>query len=1141
MTCAKILADSGAVGPPAAAPVSRPTGTRKLDNSMKNAKLIGGGVSQITLVASLLALDASAGVKYWDNPAFKAYDADSYVQDGLVLNYDGIRNQGLSADHFYNATTWVNLGNGGSSYDFERYYKTAGSGGTATYAKGDKYGEWGDHGFVFNRDSYFMTPGSLALPTQYSVQLLVDASASGQQDGTCGYVVFPNSGWQKFGIAIRKNNTYGANGAFYAVFDTAFGGTSTRPYFSSGALATPYSYGTAIVDGNKAMFFNGTSLPTSGNALKTQGSSATAQTLTNLRIGGGQGTQDFTGTIKNFRFYSNKVLSPDELVWNRAIDDLRYFGKTLSSIPVTNAVIASAVSGLSIADVPATEPNGAYALDDSGHTFTAPASTVWNGRTYSCTGYTLETWDDATGTWGDPVLHDGELSCAATETSRVRITWQWTPGDGIVTRYTAADYVQDGLVLHYDGIQNAGFALPHSSDATTWKNLAPAGGYDTTLTAIASPTDIGHWESDGYRLEGDSSFQYGSSFTVPSNQTQEVALLANYLEQPTGERYIFYAVKNNSIGYAGSLSLRYDANNTWIDYATHENGNRVSPILSAKGAPISYITAVRGDDFTAAFMGTAKPTANTTRWNTDSARMELTSVPQDTVFPSFGIGASAGNGLRLVGTIRNYRLYNRVLEDSEIAANRVIDDYRFHGVMPVTNVVVATSHSFLSGSEKNGNYEISGAYTFRASAETRTDSRGFSYAFRGYTVEEWDAATQGWGAPVLHEGASAYEYVVGTAADKVRLTWVWEATGNLRTAADYGLEDYVASGLVLHYDGIKNVGVESLDVTDASPNANFNPAASKTWVNLADPGRFTLKRANKTTAAGAWTTGGFAFTNESASVGSYFQYSGAFMLAPNYTWQFLLDAKVADQHDGTCTYPMFNKYGSDWQRSSLGLRTTYDYSYALYYVPDNAFNTTSGSYRPKMLDTKDANSQYTYATAIIDGHKAMLFAGTEYPTDSVGLKTAPDAATAQELNAICIGGGQLKTQDFTGKIKNVRYYDRVLSPAELKRNRQVDSARYFGALAFTNVVVAVEDGEDFAAEPQAGEYAVEGEWTFTASAGTGASPTGYKLQTWDDASGAWTNTRFGETTSYTYDESAENGATVRLTWCARKPFVMILR
>lgn len=1086
--------------------------------------------SAISLAAALAALPASAGVKYWDNPAFKAYDADSYVQDGLVLNYDGIRNQGLSADHSYDATTWVNLGTGGSAYDIER-------------KDSDATGKWTENAFTAAAKSYFQTKSDFTFPVERTLQACLTPNAS-----THAYIFSPvDAGalkdlWQRGSLQLPGTGKLNFNAHYYKYEDANAGilwAAAARPETAC-ANATSNT-ASAFLTPDYATITLGTTRPTSGNRSSgyvslAGGQRSVAEFSAKANImGNNGGGQSFNGTLYAFRFY-NRILDDGELVWNKAVDSSRFFGAaTLGAIPVTNAVIASAVSGLSIADVPATEPNGAYALDDSGHTFTAPASTVWNGRTYSCTGYTLETWDDATGTWGDPVLHDGELSCAATETSRVRITWQWTAGDGIVTRYTAADYVQDGLVLHYDGIQNLGTDRPHSSDATTWKNLAPAGGYDTTLTAIASPTDIGHWESDGYRLEGDSSFQYGSSFTVPSNQTQQVALLANYLEQPTGERYIFYAVKNNSIGYAGSLSLRYDANNTWIDYATHENGNRVSPILSAKGAPISYITAVRGDDFTAAFMGTAKPTANTTRWNTDSARMALTSVPQDTVFPSFGIGASAGNGLRLVGTIRNYRLYNRVLEDSEIAANRVIDDYRFHGVMPVTNVVVATSHSFLSGSEKNGNYEISGAYTFRASAETRTDSRGFSYAFRGYTVEEWNAATQGWSAPVLHEGESTYEYVVGTAADKVRLTWVWEASGNLRTAADYGLEDYVASGLVLHYDGIKNVGVESLDVTDASPNANFNPAASKTWVNLADPGRFTLKRANKTTAAGAWTTGGFAFTNESASVGSYFQYSGAFMLAPNYTWQFLLDAKVADQHDGTCTYPMFNKYGSDWQRSSLGLRTTYDYSYGLYYVPDKAFNTTSGSYRPKMLDTKDANSQYTYATAIIDGHKAMLFAGTEYPTDSVGLKTAPDAATAQELNAICIGGGQLKTQDFTGKIKNVRYYDRVLSPAELKRNRQVDSARYFGQLAFTNVVV---DAAGFEAEPAAGAYFVEGSYDFAASEGEEGTPTGYKLQDWDEASGSWINTRFFEGTSATLD--APSGTT-KLTWMKTKPFVLVLR
>ncbi len=40
------------------------------------------------------------------------YDVGDYVQDGLYLFYDGIRNAGKTADHDPNATEWVNLGAG---------------------------------------------------------------------------------------------------------------------------------------------------------------------------------------------------------------------------------------------------------------------------------------------------------------------------------------------------------------------------------------------------------------------------------------------------------------------------------------------------------------------------------------------------------------------------------------------------------------------------------------------------------------------------------------------------------------------------------------------------------------------------------------------------------------------------------------------------------------------------------------------------------------------------------------------------------------------------------------------------------------------------------------------------------------------
>lgn len=133
------------------------------------------------------------------------------------------------------------------------------------------------------------------------------------------------------------------------------------------------------------------------------------------------------GTIKAIRVYK-KVLSNTELAANRAIDEVRFFG---AALPVTNVVVVSSVRGIS-----GGEPEGAYMLSAGGHTFTAPATMTSGDDTYSCTGYTLETWDDATGTWGEPVLHGGVLAAALTDiTAKVRLTWNALPsGTALIVR-----------------------------------------------------------------------------------------------------------------------------------------------------------------------------------------------------------------------------------------------------------------------------------------------------------------------------------------------------------------------------------------------------------------------------------------------------------------------------------------------------------------------------------------------------------------------------------------------------------------------------------------------------------------------------------------------------------------------------------
>jgi hypothetical protein len=1086
----------------------------------------GAAMLTSAFAATLVVHSANAGLKYWTTGR---YDADSYVQDGLVLNYDGIRNAGLGQPHSTAANTvWKNLGLGGAKYDL-------------TLSVANK-GAWGDDGFDFKRATTYACKTDLTIGPQYTVQALLDAKTTDQPDSDMGYVFFPNgtenssnNRWQQFSVVVRGKNKSNCTRLNSSI------------YFSNIDLSgTDVSYLTALSDGTYVSFFTGTAISNKKNL--QSGKELATITPSIWAIGGCPGTtasassQGLVGTIKSYRHY-NRALDENELVWNRAVDQTRYFGaKPLSVIPTTNAVVAS-----SIAIVAANEAAGAYAVDASGYTFTAPASKTVNGRAYACTGYTLETWDDATGTWGNAQTESG-TSVAVTASDRVRITWQWTGGDGIVTRYTTADYVQDGLLFHYDGICNVGADQPHSTDTTEWKNLAPNGGFNMNLHVISMEgAKSGEWRADGYRFENESYFAPDVDVTLPSNQTIQVAMLGTALDQYAinsigayfNEAYFYY--NRATFDKGGALSLRKDVSgnfNSWIDWATHgydsrTGNNSARPnVMTTTGAPFEYVTAVIADDFTADFLGTTIPTAETSRWTMNASRRTISKVPQvqTSSSPGFGIGGSPNDDrANFRGVIKNFRFYNRVLTDEELAQNRMIDEYRFHGVIPVTNVIVTTSHSFLAGSEANGNYEISGTYTFSAPTEKQTDSHGIEYTLDGYTLETWNAETLGWSAPVANTGSS-YTYTVASSPAKVRLTWKWKATKGLRTAADYGLEDVVPNGLLLHYDGIKNIGAECADVT------NPTNTWSKAWVNLADSGRYNLVRVNKTTKAGAWTSDGFAFTNTSSTVGSRFDSSGPFTLAPSYSLQVLLDATASEQAHATCGYMMFN---APWESSSIAIRTATDYGAngSLYYVADAAYGENASA-RPRFTNGS-RELPYTYATAIIDGKKAMFFDGTDYPTSGTALNTKTVDAIAQPLTKLHFGGGQ-GDQDFTGIVKSIRYYDRVLTTDELVRNRNVDSARYFGALATTNVFVVA--GGEGAVQAETGAYKVEGEWTFTATTVKDGKKDAvvdvvrYSVETL--VNGAWTGKEYHDGNTYTYTEGTDP-ATVRLTWHGR-PLGMVI-
>ena len=414
---------------------------------MKNSTILASALCAVA------ALPAFAGVKYWDNPDFKAFDVGDYVQDGLVLNYDGIRNAGADLPHDPAATMWVNLGTGGADYDMAKKGSPASS-------------YWTGSGFYFDAKTWFVATNMFAHGGAYEIESLVNAAHASQPN--IGYVFFMSTayprandeGWRYGSIGIRKQGT-----TFSQTIDgTAYKGTlclnTDRSSIGAGTAKRPvlldesFEYLTAVANTTYAAIFTDLNEPTGVPGRSGLASGRTALAGESLYFylgghntnGGGETSTDegLTGTIRNFRYYS-APLSREQRAWNRVVDEARYFHRR-GAIPVTNVVVA--VTGIDGVE------DDHFAIDAEGHTFTAPASRTVDGKRYALGGYTLETWD------GSAWIADGEgtyagNSVAISDTAaKVRITWQYSrpAGEGQLAHYDVSDYVTDGLMLFYDGI-----------------------------------------------------------------------------------------------------------------------------------------------------------------------------------------------------------------------------------------------------------------------------------------------------------------------------------------------------------------------------------------------------------------------------------------------------------------------------------------------------------------------------------------------------------------------------------------------------------------------------------------------------------------------------------------------------------------
>ena len=319
--------------------------------------------------------------------------------------------------------------------------------------------------------------------------------------------------------------------------------------------------------------------------------------------------------------------------------------------------------------------------------------------TYSCTGYTLETWDDATGTWGEPVLHGGVLAAALTDlTVKVRLTWQWTHTAGPGFDAAFNDYVTDGLVIHLDGIRNTGLVPVHDDTAETWADLSDLGGF---ARIIHNADDGSAWAADGYTFGGGAYGKLQRTLNVGSAFTVQIVCDVTPSAQETNYPSLFGAAddKCNFYTYGKGTTLNFKS----------VKGGRVQ----CAGWTGRYVTGLYNKAKAVVFHAAS----GTVEEGTDATSVGNQTYCVGSVFKSTDANHAVERYLN--GTIKAVRVYNKVLTEAELEQNRALDDARFFDGIPVTNVVVATAVAGAEGNEGSGAYAFDAdGYTFSAPQRT---------------------------------------------------------------------------------------------------------------------------------------------------------------------------------------------------------------------------------------------------------------------------------------------------------------------------------------------------------------------------------------------------------------------------------------
>lgn len=213
---------------------------------------------------------------------------------------------------------------------------------------------------------------------------------------------------------------------------------------------------------------------------------------------------------------------------------------------------------------------------------------------------------------------------------------------------TARDYVQDGLVAMWDGIENAGWGV-HDPNATVWKDLVGTNNIALTL-------GDGYWDRDGLNFVGP---ENGGTYGVGS----DIGITRGMLEvvfQKRGNETANIVVSNH---YIPLILSDYVGVQKYIQLGDGKGRIPVSSVLDIRHVS-AFVDGYAEFAYVDGVIIMADSTTN--YWS----NMELSKI----VFSGYNVD---GRGYSFHGKLSCVRIYNLELSSQKVMSNYAIDKARF--------------------------------------------------------------------------------------------------------------------------------------------------------------------------------------------------------------------------------------------------------------------------------------------------------------------------------------------------------------------------------------------------------------------------------------------------------------------------------